>query len=79
MEEMKITDKTNYVDAIYKGAIIGILCYIAFMVNNVNKNVHQILHQNWHDNQAKQSNYSKQQELKDAILDKLLLQLSDVK
>tara|TARA_B100001094_G_C18183046_1_gene802049 strand:- start:2370 stop:2612 length:243 start_codon:yes stop_codon:yes gene_type:complete len=80
MEDMKITnDKPKYTSLIFRAVVIGLLVYIAFTVKSIHYDVHEILHQKWHDDSVKQSSYDKQQELKTAILDKLLLQLSNVK
>ena len=80
MEDLKITnDKSKYTNLIFRAVVIGLLVYIAFMAKSIHYDVHEILHQKWHDESVKQSSYDKQQELKTAILDKLLLQLSNVK
>ena len=78
MEDLKITtnDKSKYASAIFRAVVIGLLVYIAFMTKSIHYDVHQILHQKWHEETVEQSSYDKQQELKTAILDKLLLQLS---
>lgn len=80
MEDLKITnDKSKYTNLIFRAVVIGLLVYIAFMAKSIHYDVHELLHQKWHNESVKQSSYDKQQELKTAILDKLLLQLSNVK